>query len=197
MKRWREQGSGLTVASAKTDRRRAMSFGDRSHPMHETVTQSLTSGSSTAWPFGDSKMAERIRQHDAAATPLGPAETWPQNLRTAVGMMLAPSTRLASSGVTRHVRGRLHPCEGSVRCRDPEGEQSRRPTGSDELGPGEPDQRTASMRKGPRRDRAPSKSRTNSPTVVARPASTPMQLAVAECTRFERHFGATLAFCPK
>lgn len=33
-------------------------------------------------------MAARIRAHDWAATPLGPVETWPQTLRTAVSLML-------------------------------------------------------------------------------------------------------------
>ncbi|WP_262028962.1 PAS domain-containing sensor histidine kinase [Microvirga sp. Mcv34] len=33
-------------------------------------------------------MGERIRRHDWAATPLGPIETWPQSLRTAVSIML-------------------------------------------------------------------------------------------------------------
>jgi PAS domain S-box-containing protein len=33
-------------------------------------------------------MAERIRHHDWKATPLGPIEAWPQNLRTAVDLML-------------------------------------------------------------------------------------------------------------
>ncbi len=34
-------------------------------------------------------MAERIRRHDWAATPLGPIETWPQSLKTAADLMLA------------------------------------------------------------------------------------------------------------
>ncbi len=33
-------------------------------------------------------MGERIRQHDWSATPVGPIETWPHSLRTAVGIML-------------------------------------------------------------------------------------------------------------
>ncbi|MBZ6077562.1 PAS domain S-box protein [Microvirga puerhi] len=33
-------------------------------------------------------MGERVRTHDWAATPLGPAETWPQSLRTALSIML-------------------------------------------------------------------------------------------------------------
>lgn len=34
-------------------------------------------------------MAERVRQHDWSATPLGPLETWPQSLKTATGLLLA------------------------------------------------------------------------------------------------------------
>ena len=34
-------------------------------------------------------MAERIRAHDWSATPLGPIESWPQSLRTAVDLVLA------------------------------------------------------------------------------------------------------------
>jgi PAS domain S-box-containing protein len=33
-------------------------------------------------------MGERIRHHDWSATPVGPIETWPHSLRTAVGIML-------------------------------------------------------------------------------------------------------------
>lgn len=41
------------------------------------------------WPASDGEMAERIRVHDWARTPLGPVESWPQGLRTAVDMVLA------------------------------------------------------------------------------------------------------------
>jgi len=41
------------------------------------------------WPQGDSEMARLIRGHDWSATPLGPIETWPQSLRTALDMVLA------------------------------------------------------------------------------------------------------------
>jgi PAS domain S-box-containing protein len=40
------------------------------------------------WPHGSGEMAERIRSHNWQATPLGPIEAWPQNLRTAVDLML-------------------------------------------------------------------------------------------------------------
>jgi PAS domain S-box-containing protein len=42
----------------------------------------------TPWPVGSGEMAERIRTHNWAATPLGPIETWPQSLRTAVDICL-------------------------------------------------------------------------------------------------------------
>ena len=34
-------------------------------------------------------MAQRIRTHDWGATPLGPQETWPQSLKSAVEICLA------------------------------------------------------------------------------------------------------------
>src|ERR1700753_1464742 len=37
---------------------------------------------------GGGGMGELIRAHDWAATPLGPPETWPQSLRTALRIML-------------------------------------------------------------------------------------------------------------
>ncbi|MDB5760410.1 MAG: hypothetical protein JWM30_3699, partial [Burkholderia sp.] len=40
-------------------------------------------------PQDGGDMAERVRRHDWAATVLGPAESWPDNLRVAVGMLLA------------------------------------------------------------------------------------------------------------
>jgi len=40
------------------------------------------------WPAAQGEMAERIRRHPWASTPLGPIETWPQSLMTAVGIML-------------------------------------------------------------------------------------------------------------
>lgn len=44
---------------------------------------------STAWPVAPGEMAARIRHHDWAATPLGPAARWPVALRTLLDMMLA------------------------------------------------------------------------------------------------------------
>ena len=40
---------------------------------------------------GGGEMGERIRSHDWGATPLGTAESWPQPLKTIVGIMLGAS----------------------------------------------------------------------------------------------------------
>lgn len=40
------------------------------------------------WPFGNGEMAWRVRTHDWAASPLGPIERWPSNLRTTVQLVL-------------------------------------------------------------------------------------------------------------
>ena len=40
------------------------------------------------WPVSGAEVAELIRAHDWAATPLGPIEAWPQSLRTMVDLML-------------------------------------------------------------------------------------------------------------
>ncbi|MHC6225308.1 sensor histidine kinase [Pseudomonas sp. X10] len=41
------------------------------------------------WLAGGGVMAERIRQHDWASTPLGPLEDWPDTLKTSVALCLA------------------------------------------------------------------------------------------------------------
>lgn len=41
-----------------------------------------------AWPASEGEMARLVREHDWAATPLGPVATWPQSLRTAVDTIL-------------------------------------------------------------------------------------------------------------
>jgi hypothetical protein len=41
------------------------------------------------WPAGEGEMASHIREHDWEATPLGPAERWPQSLKTVVETLLA------------------------------------------------------------------------------------------------------------
>lgn len=42
-----------------------------------------------AFATGASEMAERVRTFDWSTTPLGPAATWPESLRTAVGICLS------------------------------------------------------------------------------------------------------------
>jgi PAS domain S-box-containing protein len=41
------------------------------------------------WPYSSGEMAERIRRHDWAATPLGPIEAWSQGQKTVIDMVLA------------------------------------------------------------------------------------------------------------
>jgi PAS domain S-box-containing protein len=48
-----------------------------------------TSFEQSVWPPGEGEMARRSREHDWAATPLGPIERWPQSLKTAVDLVLA------------------------------------------------------------------------------------------------------------
>ncbi|WNG42803.1 PAS domain S-box protein [Archangium minus] len=48
----------------------------------------MTSEARGGWPAGRGEMAERIRTHDWAATPLGPVEHWPLSLRAIVDMVL-------------------------------------------------------------------------------------------------------------
>ncbi|MBI0538750.1 hypothetical protein D9599_24645 [Roseomonas sp. KE2513] len=38
------------------------------------------------WPTGEGEMARRVRTHDWAATPLGPAAAWPEALRALVDL---------------------------------------------------------------------------------------------------------------
>lgn len=45
-------------------------------------------GTTSEWPAGDGEMARRIREHDWGATVLGPADRWPQSLRTLVDTIL-------------------------------------------------------------------------------------------------------------
>ncbi len=74
--------------------------------------------SRAAW-LGGSEMAERVRGHDWAATPLGPLEDWPPSLRTAVGICLrspfqmalywGPSLICIYNDAEREIMGGLHP----------------------------------------------------------------------------------------
>jgi PAS domain S-box-containing protein len=59
--------------------------------MNDSVTRTLAAAKPVTWPGRLGEMAERIRAHDWAATPLGPIETWPHSLRTVVDLMLDAS----------------------------------------------------------------------------------------------------------
>jgi GAF domain-containing protein len=55
--------------------------------MPEPISQDK--GDSLAWPFGGGEVGALVRAHDWASTPLGPIESWPPALRTAVDLTLA------------------------------------------------------------------------------------------------------------
>jgi PAS domain S-box-containing protein len=46
------------------------------------------------WLVGGGEMGERIRGHDWARTPLGPIESWPQSLRSAVSILLPSKAQI-------------------------------------------------------------------------------------------------------
>ncbi len=58
---------------------------DRSH---------LVTDAAAAWLTGGGEMGERIRAFDWAATPLGPAASWPQSLRSAVSILLPSKAQI-------------------------------------------------------------------------------------------------------
>jgi PAS domain S-box-containing protein len=49
---------------------------------------SFNNKTATGWPFAAGEMAQRVRAHDWASTPLGPVEQWSANLRTTVQLVL-------------------------------------------------------------------------------------------------------------
>jgi hypothetical protein len=55
--------------------------------MHDLSSKQRAEGAAD-FLSGGGEMGERMRSFDWAATPLGPAETWPQSLKTAVRIML-------------------------------------------------------------------------------------------------------------
>jgi PAS domain S-box-containing protein len=59
--------------------------------MNDSLTRTLAAAKPMTWPGGIGEMAERIRAHDWAATPLGLIEAWPYSLRTVVDLMLNAS----------------------------------------------------------------------------------------------------------
>jgi hypothetical protein len=47
-----------------------------------------------AYLAGGGEIGQFIREHNWSATPLGPVETWPQSLRTAVSILLPSKTQI-------------------------------------------------------------------------------------------------------
>ena len=56
--------------------------------MDQLTTKSRTSGGPPSFLAGGGELGAMMRAFDWAATPLGPPETWPQSLKTAVRIML-------------------------------------------------------------------------------------------------------------
>src|SRR5215213_8687062 len=63
--------------------------GDEPAPRAPAVSHDIEAEGSDVLPLaGDSEMARRFREHNWAATPLGPVEAWPPSLRTAAALVL-------------------------------------------------------------------------------------------------------------
>ena len=69
---------------------------------HTTGTGAMVSVPE-AYLTGGGEMGQRIRAYDWSATPLGPVETWPQSLKSAVSILL-PSKAQRCSMPARSVR---------------------------------------------------------------------------------------------
>jgi len=57
-------------------------------PLPKADSSIVAENGSIYWPGLSGEMAERIRTHDWASTPLGPIEAWPQSLKSVVDLML-------------------------------------------------------------------------------------------------------------
>src|SRR5438067_1981674 len=57
-----------------------------------------------AWLVGGGEMGSVVRAMDWSTTPLGPIESWPQSLRTTVGLCLASNFPLSIAWGPRHVQ---------------------------------------------------------------------------------------------
>ena len=63
-------------------------------PSMSTERSDLATDPATAWLTGGGEMGERIRTFDWTATPLGPATSWPQSLRSAVSILLPSKAQI-------------------------------------------------------------------------------------------------------
>src|SRR5262249_18950495 len=61
------------------------------HPMGD---RSDLAGGAAPWLAGGGEMGRRIRELDWAGTTLGPAESWPQSLRSAVSFLLPSKAQI-------------------------------------------------------------------------------------------------------
>ena len=66
----------------------------RGHTVPPTARTSATRTVPEAFLSGGGEMGQHIRAHDWAATPLGPVETWPQSLRSAVSILLPSKAQI-------------------------------------------------------------------------------------------------------
>src|SRR5260370_3669216 len=58
-------------------------------PTQVTALKAIPIGGGASRIVGDGEMADRVRRHDWSATPLGPIETWPNELVTVVNLTLS------------------------------------------------------------------------------------------------------------
>lgn len=56
------------------------------------------------WLVGGGEMGKVVRSMDWSKTPLGPIQSWPQSLRTAVGLCLASNFPISLAWGTSHVQ---------------------------------------------------------------------------------------------
>ena len=66
----------------------------RGHEAPHTARAGVTVGGPEAYLTGGGEMGQRIRAHDWSATSLGPVETWPQSLRSAVSILLPSKAQI-------------------------------------------------------------------------------------------------------
>ena len=83
-------GDSRDAAEPENDGIRA----SRIYAMFEVRARWINNGT-VRWPHSNGEMAGRVREHDWAATPLGPIEGWPQCLKTFVDMLLSNGFAMA------------------------------------------------------------------------------------------------------